>query len=131
MKKVIIPFVCMVLLYSCANNKEKDKSATKAEAQSSVSSPSSETPNEDKIIKEWLIGKEWKAENDAAPFSILRVFSGDTCGYATGKCHYTFKKSRLEMFGAEWPFSRINDSTFTIFVEPTQKTYSYKFVKNL
>ena len=111
----------MVLLYSCANNKEKDKSATKVEEQSPVSSPSSETPNEDKIIKEWLIGKEWKAENGAAPFSILKVFSGDTCGYATGKCHYTFKKSRLEMFGAEWPFTRINDSTFTIFVEPSKK----------
>ena len=131
MKKVIIPFVCMVLLYSCANNKEKDKSATKAEAQSSVSSPSSETPNEDKIIKEWLIGKEWKAENDAAPFSILRVFSGDTCGFVDGKYHYTFKNGEFENLGATWPLTKINDSTFSIYVKPTQKTYSYKFVKNL
>lgn len=93
---------------------------------------SSEISSEDKAIKEWLVGKEWKAENGAAPFSLLKIFSADSCSYATGKQHHrTFKNGEFENFGATWPLTKINDSTFSIYVKPTQKTYSYKLVGNL
>ncbi len=96
-----------------------------------VITPASKNATDDTIIKEWLVGKEWKTESEAAPFAILKVFSGDSCGYTTGKYHYTFINGRLEMFGAEWPLSRINDTTFTIYVKPTQKTYTYSFARQL
>ena len=131
MKRILIPALSLLLLYACSGNKEKDRSATKVEEQSPVTTPTSDMSAEDKVIKEWLPGKEWKAESEAAPFSILKVYSKDSCGYATGKYHYTFRNGRFEMFGAEWPFTRVNDSTFSIYVEPTQKTFIYKFVKNL
>lgn len=133
MKKALLPFVCMVFLYSCAGNKAKDKEESTVKEETNAPKPSSEISNDDDIaIKKWLIGKEWKAENDAAPFSILKVFSADSCSYATGKQHHwTFKNGEFENFGATWPLTKINDSTFSIYVKPTQKTYSYKFVKNL
>jgi len=131
MKKILIPALCLFLLYACSGNKEKDKPVAEVKEQNPVATSTSEMSAEDNGIKEWLLGKEWKAESEAAPFAILKVFSGDSCGYATGKYHYTFKNGVFEMFGAEWPFTRVNDTTFTIYVKPTQKTYTYKFAKNL
>lgn len=133
MKKLLLPLVCLILLYSCADDKAKDKEESTDKEVTKATTPSSETSNdEDMAIKKWLIGKEWKAENDAAPFSILKVFSADSCSYATGKQHHwTFKNGEFENFGATWPLTKINDSTFSIYVKPTQKTYSYKLVKNL
>lgn len=131
MKKVLIPVLTLALLSACSDNKDKNKTIEKADEQT-TGTAGSEVSNEDKAIKEWLMGKVWKAESGAAPFSVLKVFSLDSCGYATGKnYHYTFKKGVFEMFGAQWPLTRVNDSTFTIYVEPTQKTYSYKFDSNL
>jgi hypothetical protein len=122
----------MILLYSCAGDKAKDKEESTVKEETNAPKPSSETSNDDDMaIKKWLIGKEWKAENDNAPFSILRVFSKDSCGFVDGTYHYTFKNGRFENLGAEWPFTKVNDTTFTIFVEPTQKTFAYKFVRNL
>jgi hypothetical protein len=128
MKRILIPALSLLLLYACSGNKAKDKGDTKMEEQTPVTSDNSA---KDMAIKEWLLGKEWKAENENAPFSILKVYSKDSCGFVDGTYHYTFKNGRFENLGAEWPLTRVNDSTFTIYVEPTQKTYSYKFVKNL
>lgn len=130
MKRILLPALALLMLNACSGNK-KEKSVTKQEEQTPVTTPTSEMSAEDMAIKEWLLGKEWKAENDNAPFSILRVFSKDSCGFVDGTYHYTFKNGRFENLGAEWPFTKVNDSTFTIYVEPTQKTYTYKFVKNL
>lgn len=127
--KNVFPVLIFVILFSCSDNKEKNKPDTKEKEQISI--PASESASKDNTIKEWLLGKEWKAESEAAPFSILKVFSKDSCGYATGKYHYTFKNGRFEMFGAQWPFTRVNYTTFTIYVEPTKKTYTYQFVRNL
>ena len=133
LKKVLLPLVCMVLLYSCADDKTKDKEGSKAKEEINATKPSSETSTDEEMaIKKWLIGKEWKAENEAAPFSLLKVFSADSCSYASGKQHHwTFKNGEFENFGATWPLTKINDSTFSIYVKPTQKTYSYKLVGNL
>ena len=123
----------MILFYSCAGDKAKDKEGPAVHEESNATKPSSETSNdEDMAIKNWLIGKEWKAENGAAPFSVLKVFSADSCSYANGKQHHwTFKNGEFENFGATWPLTKINDTTFSIYVKPTQQTYSYKLVRNL
>jgi hypothetical protein len=131
MIKRCTPFLILVLLSACAGNKEKNNPGTEANDQAPAATSTSTISGEDKAIKEWLLGKEWVAENGAAPFSTLKVYSADSCGYTTGKYHWTFKNGVFEMFGAEWPFTRVNDTTFTIYVKPSQKTYSYKFVKNL
>ena len=128
MKKAIIPVFSLVLLYGCADNKEKNQNTGKTKEQTTGTY---ETSPEDNAIKGWLLGKEWKAESEAAPFAVLMVFSRDSCGYTMGKYHYTFKNGRLEMFGAEWPLTKVNDTTFTIYVTPTQKTYTYNFVRSL
>ena len=122
----------MVFLYSCAGNKAKDKEESTVKEETNAPKPFSEISNDDDMaIKKWLIGKEWKAENDAAPFSILKVFSMDSCAFtASRKYRWSFKNGRFIML-AEWPLTRISDTSFTIYVEPTQKTYTYKFVNNL
>ncbi len=132
MKVLFIPI--LVLLVACSDSKEKNTASKKVEEQpSNISSNNStvENSNQDEDIIKWLVGKEWKAEKEAAPFSIFKVYSIDSAGYSIGTYHWSFKKSRLEMFGAGWPFIKVNDTTFTIYVEPTQKTYAYKFVRRL
>lgn len=125
MKKIIILSLSILLLYACSDTKEKNKSTGKSKEQSAGIS------SEDKAIKEWLLGKEWKAENGGAPFAVLKVLSLDSCAFTNGKpLHWTFRNGRLNML-AEWPLIKVNDTTFTIYVEPTQKTYTYQFVKNL
>jgi Prokaryotic membrane lipoprotein lipid attachment site len=131
MKRILIPALSLFLLSACSGNKEKDKSVIKTEEQAPVKTSNSETSAEDMAIKEWLLGKEWKAESQGAPFSALKIFSKDSCGFVDGTYHYTLKNGRFEILGAEWPFTRVNDSTFTIYVQPTRKTYTYKYVRNL
>ena len=129
MKKLIIPILISWFIFGCSDNKEKNKVEKEGKEQNSDSSESKS--GGDKAIKEWLVGKEWKAEHGGAPFSILKVFSMDSCAFtASRKYRWSFKNGRFIML-AEWPLTRINDTTFTIYVEPTQKTYTYKFVNNL
>ncbi len=129
MKKIIASIIIMSCLATgCSETKEKKKVDKEGEEQNAGSSESKS--GGDQSIKEWLVGKEWKAESGAAPFSILKVFSMDSCGFTTGKYPWSFKNGRFIML-AEWPLTRISDTSFTIYVEPTKKTYNYKFVNNL
>ena len=128
MKKTIILGSSMLLLFACSDNKEKNK--TTGTSQEHTGHGSTEISGEDKAIKEWLVGKEWKAENDGAPFAILKVFSLDTCGFTTGRYSWDFKNGRFIML-AEWPLTKVNDSTFTIYVTPTEKTYTYNLTGKL
>ncbi len=130
MKEIIISIIILSCLATgCSDNKEKNKVDKEGKEQNSDSSESKS--DGDQAIKEWLVGKEWKTENGAAPFSVLKVFSMDSCAFtAPRKYRWSFKNGRFIML-AEWPLTRINDTTFTIYVEPTQKTYTYKFVNNL
>ena len=128
MKKVIIPVLCLVFLYGCSDNKDKNKTTGKGNEQNT---DVPDISKEDRAIKEWLLGKEWKADNGGAPFEILKVFSLDSLAFSSGRLlPWSFKNGRLEMI-AEWPLTRVNDTTFTIYVEPTKKTYAYQFVRNL
>ena len=121
MRRAIILCLSIILLYACSDTRENNK----------ITGKTKEVSSEDKAIKEWLLGKEWKAENGGAPFAILKVLSLDSCAFTNGKpLQWSFKNGRLNML-AEWPLVKVNDTTFTIYVEPTQKTYTYQFVKNL
>jgi hypothetical protein len=128
-KKVIIPLFSIVLFYACSDNKAKDKATGEGKGQVSEAG-STDPTSEDKAIVEWLVGKEWKADEEAAPISILRFFSRDTCGYTTGKYPWSFKNGRFIMM-VDWPLAHVNDTTFTLYVEPTKRTFIYRFVKNL
>ena len=128
MIRIIIPVFSLVLLYACSDNKSKSKTT---EGKEEISSATKTEPSgEDKAIVEWLVGKEWKAEEEAAPMSMLRFFSKDTLGFTTGRYGWSFEKGRLISM-ADWPLVKLNDTTFTLYVQPTKRTFAYRFVKNL
>ncbi|MCY7310625.1 MAG: hypothetical protein LH619_07595 [Chitinophagaceae bacterium] len=131
MKKVIIAIFCFgIFFYSCSENKVKTKTSDESKNQS-IGTGSSEISSEDKAIKEWLVGKEWEAENENAPMKFLRVYSMDSAGYtAPRRYSWDYENGRFIMM-AEWPLKRVSDTSFTLFVEPTQKTYTFNFVRNL
>jgi hypothetical protein len=134
MKKILIPALSLLLLYACSGNKVKDKSITKTEEQTPVNTPTSDMSAEDKLIKEWLQEKEWKAESDAAPITTMKLHSDGMADFVYGKDPWVYKNGFFAMRSLDfvkWPFKKIDDQTFTLFVEPTQKTFVYKFVKNL
>lgn len=132
MKKIIISVFSIGLCCACSDNKEKNKAANEGKEQISTSA-TTESTSEDKAIVEWLVGKEWKAEEEAAPMSILQFYSNDTCGLVYGKDQWSFKKSHFVLGNGlvEWPFARVNDTVFTLYVQPTQRTFRYRFVKHL
>jgi hypothetical protein len=129
MKKVIIPLFSIALCYACSDNKAKNKATGEGKEQVSEAG-STGLANEDKAIVEWLIGKEWKAEEVAAPMSMLQFYSKDTVGTINGRSAWSLEKGRLIMI-ADWPLLKLNDTTFTLYVQPTKRTFAYKFVKNL
>lgn len=132
MKFLFIPV--LVLFVACSDSKEKSATTKNADVQSANNSSGNatvENSKQDEDIINWLAGKEWKAENEAAPFSIFKTISRDSAVFSIGTDRWTIKNNRLEMFGTDWPFTKVNDTTFTIYVEPTQKTYAYKFVARL
>ena len=131
MKKVIIAIFCVgIFLYSCSDNKEKNKTTEKTD-EKTMGAGASEISSEDKAMKEWLVGKEWKTENGNAPMSYLRVYTMDSAGYTDPRRYsWDYKNGRFIMM-AEWPLKRVSDTSFSLFVEPTQKTYIFNFVRNL
>ena len=129
MKKVIIAIFCFGIFYSCSENKGKTKTSDESKNQTTTST--GDMTSEDKLMKEWLVGKEWKAENDNAPMSFLRVYSMDSCSFtAPRRYSWDFKNGRFIML-AEWPLKRVSDTSFTLFVKSTQKTYTFNFVRIL
>ncbi len=130
MKKLFILILSLGLFSACADNKDKNKTTGKTNDQT-TDNGSPDISAGDKAIKEWLVGKEWKAENENAPMSYLRVYSMDSAGYtAPRRYSWDYKNGRFIMM-AEWPLKRVSDTSFTLFVEPTQKTYTFNFVRNL
>lgn len=117
----------IVLFTACTGNKQKKPDSKTTETNTNNS-------QEDEIIKKWLQGKEWKAESEAAPIGLLRTFSMDSCDYVYGKGPWNYKNAEFS-FGVHdlvsWPFVKLSDTTFTLYVAPTKKTYTYRFIKNL
>jgi hypothetical protein len=134
MKRILTPVLSLLLLYACSGNKVKDKPVNKVGEQTPVTTTSSEMSAEDKLIKEWLQEKEWKAESEAAPITTMKLHSDGIADFVYGKDPWVYKNGFFAMRSLDfvkWPFKKIDDQTFTLFVEPTQKTFIYKFVKNL
>ena len=64
----------------------------------------------------------------------MKLHSDGMAEFAYGKDPWLYKNGFFAMKSLDyvkWAFKKIDDQTFTLFVEPTQKTFTYKFVKNL
>ena len=124
MKKTYFFAIFLLLFAACSGNKEKKIPDNKVESSTNATA-------EDEEIKKWLVGKEWKADKGDAPMSVLRIYSMDSCSFAAPRRYsWDFKNGRFMML-AEWPFTRVSDTSFTLLVEATQKTFTYNFSKNL
>lgn len=124
MRKIYFFAVFLLLFAACSGNKEKKKPDN-----NDVSTTS--TTSQDAEIKKWLVGKEWTADKGDAPMSVLRIYSMDSCSFAAPRRYgWDFKNGRFVML-AEWPLTKVSDTSFTLFVEPTQKTFTYTFTKTL
>lgn len=68
--------------------------------------------------------KEWKAESEAAPITSMKLHSDGMAEFAYGKDPWLYKNGFFAMKSLDyvkWAFKKIDDQTFTLFVEPTQK----------
>ena len=132
MIKIFILVSAVTVFSACGDNKPKAEAPDGFEERRKFAKL--KMTREDTLMKQWLLGKEWKAENGAAPMARLIIYSPDSCDYITGKDPWGYKGGQFT-FGRNdlvtWPCAKVNDSSFTLYVEPTQKTYIYRFVKNL
>ncbi len=138
MKKIILSIVVFSFFIACSSDEnskkfvDKDSEKVVDYLKEFDKLDKAKMTSEDIAIKEWLIGKEWKSESGAAPIEILKIFSNDSCSVGSEKrTHWAFKKGNFGNFGVYWPFIKLDDTSFTLFVKPTNKTYRYIFVKNL
>jgi hypothetical protein len=134
LKKVLIFFLCLPLLIACSDNKGKSKPIVKAEEKGGAIHRDTEMSAEDSLIKNWLQEKEWKSESEAAPITTMKLHRDGMGEFTYGKDPWVYKNGFFAMHSLDfvkWPLKKIDDLTFTLFVEPTQKTYTYKFIKPL
>ena len=134
MKKVLTSFFCFALLTACSENKSKNKPIVNTEEKTGTTKPDTDMSTDDKLIKDWLQQKEWKAESEAAPISTMKLHSDGMAELSYGKDPWIYENGFFAMKSLDyvkWPLKKIDDQTFTLFVEPTQKTYTYKFIKAL
>ncbi len=122
MKKICIIICSLFIIYSCNSNKEKEKT-TPIQNVKVVQSDG------DIEVQAWLKGKVWTAENDMAPMSLLKLKTDGNYDLKSGK-----NPGKWEIIGGkigldrltEWPIEKLNDSTFRLYVKPTDKWYVYK-----
>lgn len=132
MIKTFLLLATIVTFIACGNKKQKTEAPDALEDLRNFSKM--KMTKEDTLMKEWLMGKEWKSENEGAPMTRLKIYSLDSCEYVYGKDTWGFKGGNFTTGPnaiAYWPFAKVDDSTFTLYVKPTQKTYTYRFVKVL
>ena len=125
-------FSAIVVFSACGNKKPKAEAPDGFEKYREFAKL--KMTKEDTLMKQWLLGKEWKSESEAAPMTRLKIYSLDSCEYVYGKDTWGFKGGHFTTGPnsiADWPFVKVDDSTFTLYVKPTQKTFTYKFVKTL
>jgi len=121
MRKFCIIFCSLFFIYSCNSNEDKSKPAltTKENAVQSAG---------DIELQGWLKSKIWTAENDMAPMSLLKLRSDGTCELKSGKpSTWEIKDGKIGLSRlTEWPVEKISDSTFRLYVKPTDKWFVYK-----
>ncbi|MDZ4792845.1 MAG: hypothetical protein SGI83_01075 [Bacteroidota bacterium] len=126
MRKAYIIFCSLFIIYSCNSSEEKDN-PTLIPKEKAVQSAA------DMDIQAWLQGKVWTAENDNAPMSLLKLKS-DGYELKSGKNPGTWKiiAGEIDLDGlTEWPLEKIDDTSFRIYVKPTDKWYIYKQTSSL
>lgn len=135
MQKVLIVLSSLLILSSCKGKERSEADITKdmeqlanATGGNKVEEPDTE---EDKSTRAWLIGKEFKAESGAAPMEIMRFVSADVCETNSTSEKWKYKNKTFTMFSVSWPLEKLSDTSYTIYVEPTKKTYQYNMVKTL
>ena len=133
MQKVLIVLSSLLILSSCKTKPRSEADITKdletianATHSDKVEEPDTE---DDKTTRAWLIGKEWKAESGAAPMEVLKFISADSVLMTSTSSTWTYKNKKFTMGGISWPLEKVNDTSFTLYVEPTQKKYQYNLVK--
>ena len=136
MKKIYILLFSIACITGCSDNKEKTK--TEDKSTSVTTGDATKISGEDESIKTWLQQKEWKAEN-GAPISQMKLHADGRVEYSTAnndQWSYSNGLFGIHMGGGKkptvtWPVKKIDENSFTLYVEPTQKTYTYTFVGNL
>lgn len=123
MKKIIVASFSLFLLVGCANNEKSNKVPETPKVEASQS-------NDDLKMQEWMQGKHWQAENDNAPMTFLKLKMDGTYENLNGSGKsWKIENGQIDLYGlTEWPVKKIDDSTFSLYVKPTDKTYLYKKV---
>ncbi|MGZ5135816.1 MAG: hypothetical protein ACXWCG_11725, partial [Flavitalea sp.] len=128
MHKILVFALLLGFLSGCSGKKEKKEPVTTP----------TETSTVDKAMKEWLQGKEWKAENNGAPMSFLKIYRDGHCEYGTSSDGWSFENDAFGIHMGDsknpivtWPVKKIDEQSFSLYVAPTQSTYIYRFVANL
>lgn len=122
MKKTCVIICSLFILYSCNSNGEKTKPKL-IQKEKAVQSAG------DIEVQGWLKGKVWTAENDMAPMALLKLKTDGNYDLKSGKNPGSWQiiggKIALDRL-TEWPIEKLNDSTFRLYVKPTDKWYVYK-----
>lgn len=133
MQKVLIVLSSLLIMSSCKSKTRSEADISKdletiatATQSDKVEEPDTE---DDKTTRAWLIGKDWKAESGAAPMEVLKFISADSVLMTSTSSTWTYKNKKFTMGGISWPLEKVNDTSFTLYVEPTQKKYQYNLVK--
>ena len=140
MKKFFIIIPTLIILSACSDTKQKADAGTETRNTTEANSSTQSTDNNaaDESMKVWLQQKEWKAENGGAPITLMKLYADGRCVYSTGTDTWSYSEGSfgLHLGGAKratvkWPVKKIDDKSFSLYVEPTQKTYTYTFVSDL
>lgn len=131
MKSLLIT-CCLFAIYSCGSKEEK-----KETPEVTTSILQEETENEqsedDKALQTWLQGKVWTAEESMAPMRLMKLKTDGECEFFNGSADpWTIVKSELVLKKlTEWPVKKVDDSTFSLYVKPSDVWYLYKLTENL
>ena len=135
MQKVLIVLSSLLILCSCKSKSRSEadinkdmKALADATQRDKVEEPDTQ---DDKTTRAWLTGKEWKAESGDAPMEFLRFKSADSVEMKSSTSKWSYKDKNFSVFGASWPMEKVSDTSFTLYVDPTKKTYQYNIVRNL
>ena len=127
MKKACVIFCSLFVIYSCNSNKEKTN-PTFTQKEKAVQTAT------DIELQNWLKGKVWTADDGMAPMSLLKLKSDGSYELKTSKKPDTWQIIEGKIALArltEWPLEKIDDTTFRLYVKPTDKWYTYKQTSTL
>lgn len=131
MKKIIL-ISSLIALYSCGSNEDKQQE-TKTNTPPMEETTKTQS-TEDIALQEWLQGKVWDADEGMAPMRLLKLkANGEALFYKDKPAGmWSITNGELALDGlTEWPIKKVNDSTFTLYVKPSDTWYTYRHTENL